>query len=177
LSDVEIVVFDMDHTLIAQDSLYEQLRAILRFSAIKFLDCLITLITKGRVSFKKRVFQVCEEHDFNRSSLHEITVNDSVKEEFCKYKNSGITVIIATAAYWKTTFKVLKKIELIPDIIISTGNNYNLKGKIKLRYLRPYIKSSTWAYYGDSISDVPLFRAADVSYKVTANSIERVFYE
>ena len=60
LTNVSGVIFDLDGTLIFQDSLYEQIKAVLRFSKSKFFSCLFTLISKGRVHFKKKVFQINE---------------------------------------------------------------------------------------------------------------------
>jgi len=170
---VEIAIFDLDGTLIFQDSLYEQIKAVLRFSKSKFFSCLFTLVSKGRVHFKERVFQINEDYDKNIFSFRNIRINPLVYNEYNKYKESGVRIIVATAAYYKTAEKVLNKIKIYPDLLIGT-NKDNLKGHAKLSSLQPHIKSSTWAYYGDSKSDVPLFKAADLPYKVTPNSINRL---
>ena len=66
----------------------------------------------------------------------------------------------------------MHKIKIYPDLLIGTTKN-NLKGQAKLISLQPHIKSALWAYYGDSKYDVPLFKAADLSYKVNSKSISR----
>ena len=83
-----------------------------------------------------------------------------------EYKNQGSKIIVATAAYFRTAIKVLKKIEVLPDALIATKASKNLKGKQKLDALSKEINGKRWAYFGDSSSDIPLFRAANLSYIV-----------
>tara|TARA_B100000029_G_C17302195_1_gene861111 strand:- start:251 stop:787 length:537 start_codon:yes stop_codon:yes gene_type:complete len=163
---IGIAVFDLDGTLIIQDSLYEQIKSMLQYSIPNLLRSVFLLIVRGRITFKKEVFMINENYDSHYLALNGIKVNENVQKEFYKYKERDIKVIVATASYWRTALKVLYKIRLCPDILISTRNKHNLKGELKLKYLEPYIKNVRWAYYGDSNSDVPLFEEADFPYRV-----------
>jgi len=171
---IDLAVFDLDGTLINQDSLFEQVKALYKLSKFAFLDSFRHLFLKSRVSYKKLIFELNENFDNNSLSMMNIKLNKTVKKEFDNYKVNGIKIIIATAAYERTAVKVLKKIRLSPDVLIATKRKDNLKGKAKLFALTPYIKNKSWAYYGDSISDKWLFKSASLAYKVTGNSIKKV---
>jgi phosphoserine phosphatase len=175
LEHVQTAVFDLDRTLIKQDSLIEQLKVIFRVSKSEFFNSLLFLASQGRVLFKKKIFKFNESFDKNRRAVANIEVNKMVKKDYEAYKKNGIKVIVATASYELTAFKVLQKIKIFPDVLIATNKGKNLKGKIKLNALNPYVKNMTWVYYGDSKSDTPLFQSASFAYLVTPESINPLF--
>ena len=66
LEHAQTVVFDLDRTLIKQDSLIEQLKVIFRVSKSDFFSSLLFLVSQGRVLFKKNakyesLHRKCEE--------------------------------------------------------------------------------------------------------------------
>ena len=171
LEDVEIAVFDLDRTLIKQDSLFEQVKVLFSSSKFDFVHSVLLLVLHGRVLFKGMVFKFNERLDNNLFSLATIRVNDLVKREFDTYKTKGTKVIVATAAYERTAIKVLQKINVVPDILVATRDGENLKGELKLEALHPHVKNVKWVYYGDSNSDIPLFKHANFAYIVKQDSI------
>ena len=174
IDNIEIVVFDLDGTLILQDSLLEQTIAIIKNNKLKSLFLLSILLFKGRISYKKIIFAVNEKFDKNATAMRNIKTNKKVLDLFNDYRSQNLKVIIATAAYYKTAIKVLEKIQVIPDVLIATKNNVNLKGKQKLAALSKIVRGKKWAYFGDSISDTPLFRDANYSYLVKNEKIEEL---
>ena len=174
LKDIDIAVFDLDKTLILQDSLFEQIKALFQLSKQSCFYSFYFLFKHGRVLFKKKIFQYNKELDNSLLSLANIRVNNIVKKEFNIYKENGKKVIIATAAYRKTALKVLERIRLYPELLIATEDKANLKGKLKLEALQPHIQNTKWAYYGDSSSDIPLFKSANFAYKVNGNCIDEI---
>ena len=175
LEHAQTVVFDLDRTLIKQDSLIEQLKVIFRVSKSDFFSSLLFLVSQGRVLFKKKIFKFNETFDKNQCAVANIEVNEMVKKDYEIYKKNGIKVIVATASYELTAFKVLRKIKIFPDVLIATKKGKNLKGKMKLKALNPYVKNMKWVYYGDSKSDAPLFKSASFAYLVTPESINPLF--
>ncbi len=169
---VDIVVFDMDGTLIKHDSLYIQIKklAVIRFHQLVY--AFIMYLFKNRVVFKRLVHDFLERADKQDSWLKNIKHNQSVMEELHTLQSQGYPIIIATGAYIKTAIKVLTHINIKPQTLIATENNENMTGRHKLKYLQPYIHNKTWAYYGDSQkSDPPIFHEADQAFLIQQDKI------
>jgi len=174
IDNIEIAVFDLDGTLILQDSLLEQTVAIIKNHKFKSLFLLPILLFKGRIHYKKIIFAINEKFDKNVTAMKNIKANKKVLDCFNDCKSQNLKVIIATAAYYKTAIKVLEKIKIIPDGLIATKSNLNLKGKQKLAALSKIVMGKKWAYFGDSISDIPLFRESNYSYLVKNGKIKEL---
>ena len=170
-SEIEVAVFDLDGTLINQDSLLEQTLVYLKHMKLKSLYLIPLLLSKGIIFYKKALFEFNEKLDRNTFSMRNIEPNQNILILLNEYRNHSKKIIVATAAYFKTAIKVLGRIDLLPDVLIATKTSKNLKGKQKLVALSKEINGKKWVYFGDSNSDIPLFKAADLSYLVQKNSI------
>ena len=162
----DIVVYDLDGTLIQQDSLGIQIWVVAKLSPIYFIYAISILLIRGRLSFKKLVFELLENLDTYDNWLNRITLNQIVLDDFNMKKSKNCMIIIATAAYTKTAMKILNHLGITPDLLIASDEKDNLKGKEKLAALKPYISNKRWIYFGDSKSDQPLFEAADKAFIV-----------
>lgn len=158
---IDIAVFDLDGTLIQQDSLGVQIWAIAKLSPKNFIYAISILLIKGRLVFKRVVFELLEKLDTHNHWLNRITLNKIVFNELTIMISKNCKIIIATAAYTKTAKKILINLGIFPDLLIASDETDNLKGKKKLAALQPYIQNKQWIYFGDSKSDQPLFEAAD----------------
>ena len=120
-NNIEVAVFDLDGTLINQDSLLEQTFSIIKIIKLRSLYLIPLLLFKGRIHYKKFLFAFNEKLDKNATAMKNITSNPKVLNFFHEYKAQGSKVIVATAAYSKTAIKVLSKIKLLP---IETCENF-----------------------------------------------------
>jgi len=157
----EVVVFDMDRTLILQDSLWAQMRSLARRAPFRLLAEVLKGTLLGRALFKQRIHRAIEEADPEGRWLEGIEANPWTLAEVRRWESRSLPVIVATAAYLKTAEKVLDRVGVKPRALLATTGNDNLKGLRKLAALKPHVEGRRWAYYGDSASDRPLFSAAD----------------
>lgn len=74
-------------------------------------------------------------------------------------------IILATAADRRIADAVAEHLALFDSIIASDGR-HNAKGPGKLASIRAHLADSQFDYVGDSMADVPVFRAARRSYLV-----------
>lgn len=162
----DIAVFDMDGTLIYQDSLGVQVWMIAKLSPKNFIYAILILLFRGRLFFKKLVFELLEKLDSYDNWLKSIILNELVLNELNVMVSKNYKIIIATAAYTKTAMKILNHLGISPDHLIASNEKDNLKGEEKLAALQPYIHNKRWIYFGDSKSDQPLFEAADKAFLV-----------
>tara|TARA_Y100001968_G_scaffold294216_1_gene300631 strand:- start:103 stop:657 length:555 start_codon:yes stop_codon:yes gene_type:complete len=169
--DIEVAVFDLDGTLISQDSLLEQTMIYLKYMKLKSLYLIPLLLSKGIIFYKKALFEFNEKLDKNTSCMKNIEPNQNLLILLNEYRTHGKKIVVATAAYFRTAIKVLGRIDLLPDVLIATNTRKNLKGKQKLIALSKEINGKKWAYFGDSSSDIPLFKVANLPFLVQKNNI------
>ena len=162
---VDLAVFDLDGTLIKEDSLVVQIKTLYKLSFFHLVKALITLLLYGRIKFKSNMHDIIQKIDLQNRWLDSISIDDKILEALRNHELKQHQIIIATAAYRETAINILDKFDLHITLIATTAEA-NLKGISKILALEPYTKNKCWVYYGDSRDDTPLFEAADFYYKV-----------
>ena len=169
---IDVAVFDLDGTLIENDSLFVQLSYLLRRSIFSLPKLIGIFISGGRIGLKKSVNYMLKSVDRNDKWLEDIVVNDQVLKELRSYEKDELDIVIATAAYKGTAQAVLDKIGVIPTELLASDGKVNLKGQKKFDAVRKLTKERKWVYYGNSSADLSLLKAANAGYLVKKSSVE-----
>jgi phosphoserine phosphatase len=158
MTDTVPLIVDLDGTLIDGDSLHLSL-AILARRRPWLIPALPFVVARGRARFK----QFVSDHvSLDAATLpYRTDVLEFVRHE----RASGRHLVLATAANGRIARAVAEHLRLFDSIVASDGH-HNAKGKGKLESIRAHIGSADFDYVGDSIADVPIFRAARRSYLV-----------
>ena len=157
MSVVPLVV-DLDGTLIDGDTLHLSLAQLTR-ERPWVVPVLPLMVFGGRARFKEFV---SDRVSLDPASLpYRADVVDFVKHE----RASARPVVLATAAHRRIADAVAGHLALFDSVVASDGA-HNAKGRGKLESIRAHIGGAEFDYIGDSMADVPVFRAARRSYLV-----------
>ena len=152
------LVVDLDGTLIDGDTLHLSLAQLTR-ERPWVVPVLPLMVLAGRARFKEFV---SDRISLDPASLpYRSDVLEFVKRE----RATSRSVVLATAAHQRIADAVAKHLALFDSVIASDGA-HNAKGDGKLESIRAHIGAAEFDYIGDSMADVPVFRAARRSYLV-----------
>ena len=159
------LIVDLDGTLIDGDTLHLSLgRLVLRQPWL--VPVLPFVALTGRARFKRYISDRVELPP--ESLRYRADVLAFVQRE----RASGRQVILATAADRRIADAVSAHVGLFDSVIASDGS-HNAKGVGKLESIRARIGAGDFDYVGDSMADVPVFRAARRSYLVAPGAALR----
>jgi phosphoserine phosphatase len=152
------LIVDLDGTLIDGDTLHLSLRSLVQ-TRPWIAPVLPFVVFGGRARFKAFVS--------DHVTLDPVTLpyRASVVEFVNNERGSRERVVLATAAHRTIAQAVATHLGLFDDVIATDGS-HNAKGDGKLASIREHLGDSDFDYVGDSIADVPVFRAARRSYLV-----------
>jgi phosphoserine phosphatase len=151
-------VVDLDGTLIDGDTLHLSLAQLAR-ERPWVVPILPMMVLAGRARFKEFV---SDRVSLDPKSLpYRADVLDFVKQE----RTTARPILLATAAHRRIANSVAGHLALFDSVIASDGS-HNAKGNGKLESIRAHIGAAEFDYIGDSMADVPVFRAARRSYLV-----------
>jgi len=152
------LVVDLDGTLIDGDTLHLSL-ALLARQRPWVVPVLPLVVFTGRAQFKQFV---SDRVVLDPASLpYRADVLAFVKQE----RETRRPLVLATAAHRRIADSVAAYLALF-DSVIATDAGHNAKGPGKLRAIRAHLGDSEFDYVGDSMADIPVFRAARRSYLV-----------
>jgi phosphoserine phosphatase len=158
MTDTVPLIVDLDGTLIDGDTLHLSLGVLARrrpwlFPALPFM------VFRGRARFK----QFLSSH----VSLDpaRLPYRDDVIGFVKRERAAGRRVLLATAANRDIADAVAAHLGLFDGVIASDGR-HNAKGDGKVESIRGMLGDSEFDYIGDSMPDVPVFKAARKSYLV-----------
>lgn len=157
-----VIVVDLDGTLIRTDLFVEAATIFLRGNPLNFF-LLIYWLIRGRPFAKKELSQRIT-FDFTK-----LPYRSELLEYLAERKNEGHAVWLATATSESYARGVAEHLKLF-DLVISSTDKKNLKGKSKLRELRKHLDGKSFVYVGDSKSDLPIWAAADKALVVGSQS-------
>lgn len=157
------LVVDLDGTFIKKDLLYEGLKLLLRKNFLYFFSCCLWIL-KGKVYFKKRLFQKV------KIDLETLQINNEVLHFIRKESNKGRKIILATASLQTNAEEISKKYPFF-DEVYGTQNDTNLKGKNKLKLLLLLYGFKKFDYIGNSFSDLIIFQSCRYAYLVNASKL------
>jgi len=157
----EIVVFDLDHTLIKTDLLQEQILIALKKNPLNFFKIIIKML-RGKLALKTFLTQVAP---IDPTTL---PYNTSVIALARKLKSDGKTVILISASLDSEVKKIASHLDLFSEAHGTT--NINLKGFKKVTFIKERLNNLNWSYVGDSIADLPLWKESQIAYLVAPNT-------
>jgi phosphoserine phosphatase len=166
---VVALVVDLDGTLVATDTLVASLRVLARRNPLALL-ALPFHVLRGRAAFKHRVAQSacvdCARLPYRRSVIDYIVAQ----------RRAGRRIVLATAAHGRIAQGVADHLPLFDDVI-SSDRAANVKGGDKVSAIRRLLGDAPFDYMGDSMADVPVFRAARRALLVGASARVRQIVE
>ena len=156
-SKQKMIIVDLDRTLIKTDSMVESVISVLKDNPLRIFSFLSKLL-KGKVDFKKYVFEHCDFSSFAGTFPVNSELVDYLKEE----KKNGSKLYLVSASderAVKATANALKLTALF-DGIYGTTDKTNLKGQNKLDFIKNHISKLNGEdeiiYCGDSSSDLDI---------------------
>ncbi len=159
---------DLDGTLIASDVTYESI-----LSGIKrrptLLPRLPWLLLRGRAALKRELAVE------GRADVRLLPYRRELLEFLREQRWAGRRVILATASDRRFADAVAKQVELFDDVLASDGQ-VNLKGPNKLVAIQAYCRQhgySQFAYAGDALADMPIWKAAAEVHVVAPGPLVR----
>ena len=158
LADVSAtLVVDLDGTLTPTDTLVESVIQLIAKSPLN-LFWLFFWLLRGRLFLKN---QVASRTLFSPEHL-------PYREPLLAYLRSekaiGRRIILATAAHRSIGESVAKHLGLF-EAVLATDAGCNLKGQAKLAAIRHHV-GDEFVYAGDSLADVPIWKAAKAAVLV-----------
>jgi phosphoserine phosphatase len=157
------LVVDLDGTLIDGDTLHLSLAALAR-QRPWVVPMLPFVVFTGRARFKQFV---SDRVMLDPASLpYRRDVLAFVRQERANFR----PVVLATAAHRRIADAVARHLAVF-DFVIATDGRHNAKGIGKLASIRAHLGHGEFDYIGDSMADVPVFRAARRSYLVCPDAI------
>jgi phosphoserine phosphatase len=152
------LIVDLDGTLIDGDTLHLSIARLMR-QRPWVAPVLPFVVFTGRAQFKR---YISDRVSLSAASLpYRRDVLDFVRGE----RASERRVILATAADRRIADAVAAHLTLFESVIASDGS-HNAKGIGKLESIRAHLGDGAFDYIGDSMADLPVFRAARRSYLV-----------
>ena len=158
MTDTVPLIVDLDGTLIDGDTLHLSLRVLAR-TRPWLVAALPFAVLRGRARFKEFV---SDRVPLDPARLpYRADVIDFVRRE----RAGGRRVLLATAATRQIADAVACHLGLF-DLVIASQGEHNAKGNGKVESIRGVLGDSPFDYIGDSLPDLPVFKAARKSYLV-----------
>ena len=148
--DVPLIV-DLDGTLLATDTLVEELVQIAATKPLK-LPGLLAGLLRGRAYFKRAV------HGAAALDVNYMPIRQGVLDLINTERAAGRDVHLVTAAPQETAVAIAKAFPLF-DSVIGTTHGHNLRGREKLSHLQSRF-GNRFIYAGDASADTPIFHVA-----------------
>ena len=149
---------DLDGTLIATDTLWESIFLLLRRNPL-YLFTLLWWLLWGKAHFKQQIVQK------TTLAVETLPYREAVLLFLHQQREAGRPLILITAAHQKIADAVANHLKLFDEVIGSSAT-LNLKGEKKVAWLDQHFGTGNYDYMGDSVSDLPIFRAAHTPYLV-----------
>jgi 4-hydroxybenzoate polyprenyltransferase/phosphoserine phosphatase len=166
-ADVPLFV-DLDGTLIASDVTYESVLSGIRRRPALLLS-LPWLLLHGRAALKKELA------DQAVADPGLLPYRPQVLDFLRTQRRAGRRVILATASDRRIADGIARQFDLFDDVLASDGH-INLKGSNKLVAIREYCRQhgfSQFAYAGDALADLPIWKEAAEAYVVAPGPLVR----
>jgi phosphoserine phosphatase len=152
------LIVDLDGTLIDGDTLHLSLRRLV-LQRPWVAPALPFVVFSGRARFKEFVSDRVSLDAAALPYRHDVLA--FVRQEHAAKRR----LVLATAAHRRIADAVASHLALF-EFVIATDGAHNAKGEGKLVSIRSQLGGTEFDYMGDSLADVPVFRAARRSYLV-----------
>ncbi len=160
------LIVDLDGTLVATDTLHEQLLEIAGRKPARLLQAAGAL-ARGRTGFKAAVGDLIE---LDPAAL---PYREAVLALAREAKETGRPVVLASASHASTVDAVAAHLGLF-DAVIATTDSTNRKGTGKLEAIRALLSERGWGeafdYIGDHSADLAVWAGAYTAYLVDVDT-------
>lgn len=158
------LVVDIDGTLLRGDLFWEGLVNLLRANPLCVFGAVLRLILKGRAVAKAYVAGV------SGLDPRSLPVSRAAMELIERERARGVRIILASGCHEGQASELGRKIGA--DEVVASCGSVNLTGRKKLSALKD--RFHEFDYAGDSIKDIPLWKAAGKAYVVNPGLLTRV---
>jgi phosphoserine phosphatase len=157
------LIMDFDGTLIIGNSSLEELSSI---SSPKRVFGLIRLISRRRILARSAIKSAIA--DTTKDAPFSPTIDLQLLKILNEYAASGQKAFIVSAANIRTLKKFRHHLD--PRVqLIGSSEFMNLKGKAKAQTIQNLLGYEDFTYFGDSVSDFPVFKISKKAYLVGNN--------
>jgi len=160
--DKNILVVDLDGTLIRSDLLHESFWSAIGINILNMFRAVIAAL-QGRAQLKQFLY---ENSDIDVALL---PYNDHVIAYIDQHRKNGGYTALVTAANFHFAEKINQHLRLFDEVKGSTATA-NLKGKMKADYLVSRFGENGFSYIGDANADLTVWKTASKAIAVNARS-------
>jgi hypothetical protein len=165
---VDLIIVDFDGTFIHNDTTTVMFFSLLRYKPLSALLSLASLF-RGRVSFKQHLWHFCR----NKISLS-LKRRDPLVRALYLLKACGKRIVLISGSPQELLDHYTLDCDLFDEVRGATNGNINT-GKHKLQFLLDR-SVSNFAYIGNDVPDLHLWRKADVAIAVSPTIMLRVYF-
>ncbi len=163
---------DLDGTLVATDTIAESLLRVLRSAPWKLFGLAAALAAGGRPKLKRQLAEIAP---VDPTAL---PYRDEVITQLRLAREQGRRVLLVTASDQATADAIAEHVGLFDEAVGSDGVR-NMKARNKADYLASRFGNGGFEYLGDSMADLPVWKAAEQAIMVaprvpTRKSAERL---
>lgn len=153
-----ILVCDLDGTLIKTDMLFESVFMLIKKNPIYIL-VLPFWIVKGKAYLKSEIDKIV------KINPQVLPYNKDVINFLNAKKINGDKLVLATASNQNIADKIADYLGIF-DEVYGSSNDFNLKSKNKRHFLNEKYGKQNYSYIGDSSADIPVWEDAKYAYLV-----------
>lgn len=165
--DTDVLVVDLDGTLLLGDSLVEQVLWLLRHRPWQLLAVFAAWMRdRSRVSLKAALASRAIDMPVQR-----LPMRTDVLERVRAAHRAGRRTVLATGAHRLIADRIAKQVGVFHDVIAT--ELVNRKGAAKLAAVRERIGPASFTYMGNARADVPLWQAATHAVIVASHAQAR----
>lgn len=161
MNNREVLIVDLDHTLIRTDLLHEQLLVALKKNIFNIFPILMSFF-KGKIALKQFL---ARKAPIDPTLL---PYNEQVLSLINKNNSSGKTTFLISASLDSEVKKIAEHLKVFAGAFGTT--DINLKGQNKLKYVQQTLRLNEWSYVGDSFYDLPLWKTSQKAILVNTSS-------
>lgn len=154
------LVVDMDGTLLLTDMLHESAVGLLRSEPLAVLR-IPCWLARGKAVLKA---ELSRRHAFEPALL---PFNEPFLAWLREQRAAGRRLVLCTASDGRIADAIAAHLDLFDEVLASDGAT-NLGGSVKARLLAERFGQRGFAYAGNSVADLPVWRAAGAAVVVNA---------
>ncbi len=156
----EIIVVDLDRTLLATDTTIESMLTLLARNPLD-LAWLLASLPEGRSKIKAELAVRA------RPNISCMPLNQEVVQYLEAARAGGAKLILASASNEALVNAVAQRLELFDEVYGST-RTHNLKGRAKAEFLNEKFGAGQYTYLGDSEADLSVWQSSKRAITVGA---------
>lgn len=152
--ETPVLVVDLDGTLLSGDTLVEQALWLLGRRPWDLVRVFAAWLRKpSRVSLKRLLAGATSDLPVDR-----LPMRGFILERIREARKAGARTVLATASHRMVAIQIAEHVGLFTDVLATEERN--LKGSAKLDAIRALLGSEPFAYMGNGVADLPIWREA-----------------